>query len=652
VSQREAGIHVTMKSAGFMAGLRTMGTQVQQAGTKMGRALAGPMKAGLNGAKDGMKGLMSDFKGHAKTAATLGGAFAIGSFIQDGIQGQAVYRNIAHEISKVSKETKNWQDVHAMIEPVAEATGQSGDKMAAAFSQMFASTGDLEFSREAMEAIGNAATASGKDITLYGDLAQLAFRKFNVDAKQLPEVLAQLDSQLGVGGAGLEDLSAKFAMMSTEASEAGMGGGAGMVKLLGAMRAVDAEVGEKAPGAFKAMFASLKDGSGALKNLQKNSGVKFTADMDAMDKVKALISTTKGRKTAEVAFTGDTRILFDSLVKPFDAAVKKAKAAGKSPKEAIAEGQKAFDEAMGNMGASTATYADLQKKAADRMKDDPSIIWAQALEKMGDVFGEPQMIEALTRLAKLLPSVAEGFVKLMDFAMKHPLLTAGGFVGAKMAIGFAQGAITDAASRMGASFIASAGPMMATMGITAGTKMGMAAQVALVAAAATIGFLIGKEIANAFFDAREAEEKKGFEAATVGVNALGSKDIGEKNAAVEQTRKAIAALKDQQTGPGAWAESAAGWGASLVDDTITGNEKQEQRARQIANLEAQEKELLASIKKQQEANSKNSASTSQAAADIAALGRAARDAKNAMGAPGAGGPPAPLPVGPGHGGAG
>jgi hypothetical protein len=647
---RDAAIRVTMKNAGFMSGLRDMGDKVNSAGTKMGRALAGPMKAGVDSAKASFGDLMGSMKDHMKTAATLGGAFAIGSFIKDGIEGQTVYRNIAHELQKVNGEIKDWRDVHAMIEPIAEKTGQTGDAMAETFSKVFADTGNMEFAMQAMEAIGTAATASGRDATQFGQLAQLAFRKFGVEGGEVNELIARLDSQLGVGGAALDGMSDKFGMMATEAVGAGLGGADGMVKLLGALRSVDAEVGEKAPAAFKAMFVALKENTSGFEKLQKASGIKFKPDMDAFDKIKEMLKSKKGREAMEVSFTGDTRTLFDSLVKPFDAAVEKSKGAGKDQRSAVEDGIAAFDAALGSMGDSTATFEALQKKAAERMVNDPALIWQANLEKMADVFGEPRMIEAVGRLAKLLPAVADGFVKFMDFAVNHPLLTMGGLVGAKVGLAFTQGALVDAGSRIGGSLMSSAAPLLKSNAFSAGTVMGGAAKLALVAGAAFIGFELGKYIAESFWENKQKAESDAKSAEIEGFNAeRGTAE--QKNAAIEAIRTNIANLKSKQGGLGEWYENASGAIANQIDPSIG---MKDTRADQIAKLEAQERTLMESLKGQEEANKKNSAASRQAAQDVSEFGNAAADAlkkiRDAGGGGSGGSPPGPLPVTPGHGG--
>ncbi len=649
---REAAVRVNMKNAGFLSGLREMGDKVNSAGTRMGRAIAGPMKAGISEAKSSMSNMMGSFQDHIKTAATLGGAFSVGKFVQDAIGDQSTYRDLAYELSKVTTQFTSWQDVFNYIDPIGDAVGQTGDATAGAFKQIFEATGNLEYSQGVLEAVGAAATASGRDIGDYAQLAQLAFRKFGMSAEDFKQNIAAVDAQLGVGGGNLDAMTAKFGMMSTEAVEAGLGGADGMMKLLGAMRAVDNEVGEKAPGAFKAMFVMLKDGTKGLAALEKAAGVKFAPDMDAFDKLKEMLKSDKGRKAMELSFTGDTRSLFDSLVKPFDAAVEEATKGGKKQKDAVTEGLSAFDKAMGKMGKSSATYAELQDKVAERMKNDPTVIFKMAVEKMSGAFSDPRMFTALEKLAQKLPVVADYFVKFVDFAANHPMLTMGGLAGAKMGMSFTQGMLSDAGSKIGGAFTSWAGPKLTANAFSAGTIMGGAAKVALVAGAAFVGFELGKYIAESFWQNKKEAEDKARSAETEGFNAQNSGDLGKKNTALADIQANIAALKEQQGGLGEWYENASAALANQVDPTVGYHDT---RSDQIAKLEAQESALMASIKAQEEANKKSSTSSTQAAAEIAKLGQVAAEAVRAINganvaSPTGGGPPAPLQTSAGHGG--
>lgn len=654
MATREAALRVTIKNAGFLAGMRQMTTVAATTGTRMGAALSGPMKAGFTGAVGAMKSMMGGLVGNMKTVATLGGAFAVGKFVNDALKMQTAYRNIAFHASKTTDSVKSWQDIQAMIEPMADKTGQNVADMAEAMESVRSSTGDLDYARDVLEAIGTAATLSGERVQDYAELMQIGYRKFGIQGEEAGETIAMLEQLLGRGGASVADVNGKFGMMATEAAAAGLTGKEGMAKLLAAMVAVDNEVGEKAPMAFKTLFQALKDNTSQSEALQKKGGFKFTTDMDALDKIRETLMTAKGRKAAELTFTAEARTLYDSLVKPFDAAVAKAKEAGRTPKEATQEGLKAFDEAMGKMGTTGArTFEDLQKMAQKRMEDDPTVVMRKALNKMAVAFQDPKMMSSIEKLAKILPGVADGFVKLLDWVLKNPMLAAGGYVGARLTLGFAQGALMSAGTKIGAS----ASAWLNKVAPTAGAKMGLAAKAALVAAAAMIGFYIGKKIADAFWDEREALEKGAQEADIAAFNAMQGKSVEDQKAALEKVRSQIAAIQESQSGMlgglKQFYHDASAAGAAAVGADVGYVDTQ---ADALAKLQRAQADLQSSIQKQEQAQNKGATAADRAGNSMDRLARSAEKLDKALqgvgdapgNAPGGKGPPGRLHTGPGY----
>lgn len=653
MASREASLRVTIRNAGFLAGMRQMTQTAVTTGQRIGAALSGPMKAGLASAAGTMKSMMGTLAGHMKTAATLGGAFAIGKFISDAVAMQTVYRNLAHDLGKMDPKLKDWKNVQALIAPLAEKTGQNVQDIAIGFEKVFGSTGDVEYTKKVMEAVGTVATATGKDVGQWGEVAQMAYRKFGVSVEEIPDLLARVDNQLGIGGASLETIKADFGEMATEAQNAGFKGAEGMVQLAALMRQVDNEVGEKATPALKQMFEMIKWGTAQSQALQKNGRIKFTADMTAMDKIRETLKSVEGRKAAELVFTGDARRVYDSLVKPFDKAMQNAKAQGASAKDATQAGLKAFDDALSNMALKGQTYADLQDEAKKRMEQDPSMVLKNALNKMAVAFQDERMMSAIEKLAKALPPLADGFVKLVDWVMKNPLLAAGGYVGAKIGLSFAQGALVDAGTKLGAT----ASGWLQRTAPTAGAKLGLAAKLALVAAAAYIGFEIGKRIANAFWDEREQLDK-GAQSADIGAfNALSSKDAGQQKAALEQVRSQIAAIEESRSGMlgglKQFYHDASAAGAYVATGGEVGYT--DTQADNLAKLKRAQADLEAALKKTGQAQDKGAGAADRSAQAMDRLAASADRLDAALGkvgspagAPGGKGPPGSLYTGPGY----
>ena len=183
-------------------------------GKRMGAAFKGPMTAGLKSARAELGNMMSGLKNGIKLAATLGGALAIGGLAKDAIKMQNVYRNIAFNVNKVAGNTEDWVSVQRMVTDSVKKTGRNADELAEAFMTVFEATGNLEFSKKAMETVGTTATATGHSVGALANTMQLASRKFGVGVDGAEEAMARMVEKTGVGGKGIEELTNRFALVA------------------------------------------------------------------------------------------------------------------------------------------------------------------------------------------------------------------------------------------------------------------------------------------------------------------------------------------------------------------------------------------------------------------------------------------------------
>ncbi len=497
MAQRDAAVRLTLNAGSFAGGMRDLSRQASSVGQQIGRAMSGPMKAGFKAGRDAAGALMNDIKGALKMATTLGGAIGAGAGIKSAIEMRSVYADLAFNISKVGKEAMTWQQIQGMIEPVAKKTSRSSQEMAAAFKTVFEATGDAEYSKTSLESIADAANATGYSVDHLANAAQIMQRKFGASAKDMPEMMARFIEKVGVGGAGIDGLGPKFALMAGEAAEAGMKGADGVSKLLGVMIALDSRVGEKAAPGLKMMLQTLKSGSSTLKTLEKAGGIKFEADSGAFDKIRQML-TGKGRVAIEAALTGESRTVFDELAKPFDEAMRAAKAGGATTKEATEAGLAAFDRAMNEAGKSSLTAAKIAEEAQKR-QEEPQRKLQAAMETFYQSFTKPEMLSAIDELAKSLPKLAEGLAKIVEFVTRNPALAGGLYVGGRVGgavAGAAMGQLPQLAltggKSVGKEIATSFGAQVAAQGKWAaiGNYVGAAAGIAI---AAVIAYELGKE---------------------------------------------------------------------------------------------------------------------------------------------------------------
>ncbi len=504
MANREASLKVTLQPAAFQAGLRRLGNMTASAGKRMGAALKGPMVAGLKSAKSEVGNMLSTLKSGVGIAATLGGALSFVGMAKDAVGMQNAYRNIAFNVNKVAGNAESWESIQKMINDSVQRTGRSAEDLSEAFMTVFEATGDMTLAAKGMEIVGTTATATGHSIGALAGTIQLASRKFGIGADGMEDAMTRMIEKTGVGGKGIEELSSRFALMAGEAAGAGMKGAEGMSELLGMLLLLDSSIGEKADPGLKMMFQTVKSGSAGFIRLKKEMrGVKFDADMSAMDKILATLTSGRGRKMAEQVFTADARVVYDELAKPFDEAMEKSLAAGFSKKDAMDAAMSAFRKNLDDSAESTMQYSKIQDEANKRQADDPMVKMTKAMARMSDAFTKPEMIEAMNRLADKMPAFADAVVWALNTFLDNPWESIAVVVGGKIALAFAGSAVTGAiangvkglfARQAATTAVASAlpaaatgGGLMASLGGLMATLGGGVAAASTAAVAGTVG---------------------------------------------------------------------------------------------------------------------------------------------------------------------
>jgi len=574
MATRDASVRLTLNAGSFAGGMRDVARQAGRVGSQIGKALSEPMKAGFKAGRDAAGALMNDIKGALKAATTLGGAIGVGAGLKSALEMRSVYSDLAFNISKTGKEAVTWQQIQSQIEPVALQTSRSASEMAGAFKSVFEATGDSEYTKASLESIANAANATGYSVDHLANAAQLMQRKFGATSKDLPDMMAAFVEKVGVGGASIDAMGPKFALMAGEAAAAGLKGKEGMSTLLGVMVALDSRVGEKASPGLKMLLERFKRGSSDLKNLSKKSGIKFDADSTAFDKIRSMLGG-KGRTAIEASLTGDSRTVFDELAKPFDEAVVKAKASGKSAKEATEAGLRAFDRAMGEAGSSSLTAAKIAEESK-RRQEEPQRKLQQAMETFYQSFTKPEMLSAMDELAKSLPKLAEGMSKIVEFVTRNPALAGGLYVGGRVGGAALSAGTQTAALTVSKKAFAGVGSMIAADAAKSG-GWATAGKAIGVAAAALIAYEIGEK---AIDDALEGDDKAQRDLRTA--TARAEQVAGDPGASTSEKKKALEELRSARNAHNRKPMSAATAVFGKAAAFVTGDESLNPEARSLS----------------------------------------------------------------------
>lgn len=558
MSEREASIKLTLDNSQYIVNIRKAGDATDEAVKKSAKS-ASALGAGIHGAKKGIEELGGKAREAAKLVGGLAAAFSVEEGVKKIIGLRETFKDLEFQMTKNGKANVTWQGLMKDAQDIARETGQTTEKTAEGIGQIFTKTGDAHFAIEAMDSVGKTATASGKDVMQLANVAQILKRKFGADLSTLPDMMAVFTEKTDAGGASLDELGTKFALMAGEANEAGFKGTAGLSQLLGLVQSLDDRVGEKADPAMKKLFQTLKNGSTQLKELSKDAGIKFGPNEDAMGKIRKLLTTGRGRDALTAHLGGEARVVYDEIAKPFEEAFTQAKKSGKDTAKATEAGLAKFDAAMKEMAKTTLTADEVEKRAASRINDDPKIKLQQAMEQFEEAISTPEIFAAIDKLAADLPALATAISKVVGFAVHSPYMAGAAAIGIAGGGGFAKAAATQMVLNVGKSFSkqleTATAPVAKVMGdkisqsmaanpglVSAGNVLGKVAGAAI---ALYAGYELGKVIADSIVNAKKDAQDTIVAANTAQAAGV---SLSDKKAALAKAKET---LSDLESGPSA-----------------------------------------------------------------------------------------------------
>ncbi len=589
MANRDASVRLNLAAAGFLSQLRELerhsksfgdavegiGDHAQSASRKSSGFFAA-MKTGFGGAKNALGELGGQLRTVLSTAATLGGTLSVGAAIKEASDATSSYKDLAFAIRAGTGASVTWQQVQQDVESVSGRWKRSNKEVADSFAAIFAETGDLEFTKKAIDSVAMAATASGKNLT---GVAGTLNEKFGIGADGIDDALAAVQELGNQGGVSVEELGEKLGFVGASAKLLGMQGQQGLQQILGMLNMADDAIGP--PRQKFAALSSLLEGMadpGKMKEIQKALGVQLLdgkggVKSDAMDRI---LAKTKGQQ-GELAkvFSGGELKLISSLGESFSKGFTSAEG---DVKAKTAAGISAYRAALLEAGKVSLTGADQQREAIERLKD-PQRQLQDAMNRFTKAFQQPEMIDAIDKVAKAAPQLAQTFASLISFATKHPLLSGAMVVGGVAAKGAAGALIT----KVSESAMKTAGETLASVAskhpgwAAAGGVMG-------VAAGAAIAFAVGKSLIDASMG--DAEKRStdamaaGNQAEVMAKHGLGTPE--ERAQAAMDLRQQIETM--EREGPGI-ANKLFGSAANLIDPNV---ERAETRhARELAERKAQ-----------------------------------------------------------------
>lgn len=447
MADKQSRVRLQIDGGGFTSELNKLKGDAarsgQQMGTSLGQGLTNGLKGGLGVLQSGLdrvKGAILDFGG------ILGGV-GIAELGRRSIETSANFRSLATAVEFGSGRVMDWTELQRDAQAAASRWSQTSADLGDTMQTVFSETGDIDFTRASIDTIATTARATKAPLEELGRVSGILQNKFGITADELPEALTTVISAANRGGMSLENLADDFGEIGGKAKTMGLTGQEGIEKMLGMLSVARAETGrfEQAMTALPQIFdAIIEEGGskdGKLFKMKVATVDKDGKQRDPIDILKDVIAKTGGDETklGELGFGGEGLQTVLALAREFQSELDRT---GGN----IEAGKKAIDKALQDAGRSAVSFTEVQSKAASELEQSDAKFQA-ALEKLERAFASEGVANAIDKLAEILPPLAEGLVKVLEWATKNPYtmgaLGAGSFLpqGGGGAVGGALGAI-------------------------------------------------------------------------------------------------------------------------------------------------------------------------------------------------------------------
>lgn len=663
MSIREAAIRVNMKAQGFLSGLRQIlqesNTTAEKMGNKFKVALGGSFKAGIESSKNALKDLGSGIKETMSNVATLGGAIGTGAMINNAVQLQEVYSQVAFQLERATGKAHSLGQVQSFVTNAAKETKRTHEELGTAMAVMLDRGTDPTFAIQSLQSVGHVMNATGKEANQVGRLLSGMSIKFGLNGREAAGMLNQVLDASGRGKLSMEEYMEDFNEFGSIAKTAGFGGKEGLGMMLGLISklgpALNGSTGEISAG-LDILFERLRDVGiveGIIKQAKpsmkfdKNA---FSALGDAQQKMEYLAKAGPDAMALfRESFTGrEETAAIEAYMGPYFTTMQSELKKGKKKTEAHLESMKVLRSSQADLKKPMAAQGDVMKQSA-KIQETSTAKVRSAMNILSEAMTQPQMLDAIDSLAKNMPTLASGFAKLIGFVIKHPVLAGGMALGGKAGLSFASGMLSEAGANIGKSAAQSIAADVAAVGPwkSAGLALG-------VAAAAYIAYEGGKKLIDAMYESQGKELGGAVSSEAQASAVAGGKNLSAKESALASIRDQIKKAKEEQSGfSGTMAGAAnstfgmlAGIGGSMgITDEVKFTDS---RADSVAKLEAAERELQASIEKQKNSTNGVARSGDKAASSLELLSESANKFAKIVDKFGGGGTPKLDNTGPGY----
>lgn len=418
-AEHVAAVKVKIDPAGGKRGLKELDDETKRTAGSMKKALGDAVSAGMKGAGDAAKGMLSGLKSIMATAGGVLGGLGTAELLKGALEAKSKYSDLSAGIRQAGGSAKDAAAAQSQAQRSALAWAQDSMKVADAFTAIKDETGSIDYAQDSIDTVSEAARGAHKSLESMAAVTGLLNEKFGITAEQLPDALADVVGLSAKGGVGFEEMSEKLGLIGAYAKEAGLQGREGLGQIVGMLNLAD-----NANGSFKKGISAV---GGLLEQLSTSAGKnKLGAALgisqkdlggNAAQQIEAIMRATKGQKSQlEKAFGGEQLKLLVDLGRTYAASFESTKGDVKTKTVA---GVAALQESFAAASKSAVTWSDLQTEAAAQMKEAPQKI-ATATEKMRQAFQSERMQAAIGKFADKLPALADFIARLVSFTVDNP----------------------------------------------------------------------------------------------------------------------------------------------------------------------------------------------------------------------------------------
>lgn len=562
---REAAVRLTLAAGQFTASMRQLADNLNRQWERVGRAMQTHVTAGLKGAKSSLSELGGAAKKAGGLVTGLAASFSMAGALKHTLELDTRLQTLAYRVKLATGELETATSLQQLFERTAAKTGRTVGDMADAFEGVFAATRDLQYSKDTLEAVANTASATGESIGTVATLAHQMQRKFQMSADQVGDALAQIAQGAVQGGPSVAEFAATFDQLGAVMLQNGMRGKQALGFIIGALNATDSEgaaLGQRVSG-LQAMMTKLGSPM-VLEALAKSLQIPASSllnEKDFQGRLGAILKHgEKGiaalkRVFVEASEASMARILFFD---PFKDALARAQSSGLKGRDAAEGAIRALEAQIADFGKATVTAADLQEQGA-RMMQTPAARLTKALDDLNTAVAQPEVVDAMSDLSKVMPELAGGFGKLLRMIIQNPVLAGAIGIGGYAAKGF----LLEMGKSIVASHIAGAQAFVtrfAAANSLAAAQIATGLKAGAVAAAAIFAYQKGKEaIDESFGNAADAQSR----ASAASAAAAGGGSVAQQRKQADDLAAAIEGLRQSQGGVDGFIQDTAGGLASV-----------------------------------------------------------------------------------------